>query len=269
MNLLAIGDLHLGHAVNRQALAAMEDHGDDWLLLAGDVGETDEQYRFAFDTLAPRFGTIVWVPGNHDLWTLDPGQPRGEALYRHRVGLCRDYGVLTPEDAYPKWPAAAPRFTVVPMFLLYDYSFCPREVGPARAVEWAAEAGILAVDEQMLHPDPFPSRAAWCRARIALTLERLQALPAGERLILLNHYPLRYDHVDIPLVPRYSPWCGTRLTSDWHRRFNVAHVVYGHLHRRGSHERDRVRFDEVSLGNPRQWKQGRPIRHYLRQIAST
>jgi hypothetical protein len=54
-------------------------------------------------------------------------------------------------------------------------------------------------------------------------------------------------------MPRFSIWCGTRRTEDWHLRFNAAVVASGHLHIRSTSYRDGVRFEEVSLGYPRQW----------------
>ena len=93
------------------------------------------------------------------------------------------------------------------------------------------------------------------------------SLPPDVRIILANHFPLRRDHAVLPRIPRFSIWCGTTKTEDWHRRFNVEAVVYGHLHLRASRELDGVRFDEVSLGYPKQWDQNtRGAEHYLRQI---
>ena len=71
--------------------------------------------------------------------------------------------------------------------------------------------------------------------------------------MLVNHYPLQRDHAVLPRIPRFSPWCGTRLTEGWHQRFRAVAVVYGHLHVRCSFEQDGVAFHEVSLGYPGQW----------------
>ena len=100
MRLLALSDLHVGYAVNREALAGLAACPDDWLILGGDLGETGDHMRFVFDTLGPRFRQLVWVPGNHELWTSrEAGQLLGGAeKYEHLVALCRSYGVLTPED---------------------------------------------------------------------------------------------------------------------------------------------------------------------------
>ncbi len=272
MKLWAISDLHLGHEVTRRALRELPAHPGDWLILAGDVGESEAHLHFALRTLAPRFEKLLWVPGNHDLWTpeRDPGALRGEAKYRRLVAICRSYGVLTPEDPYPRWPVApadggAP-YLLAPLFLLYDYSFRPDGIAEEEAVAWAAASGVVCADEYLLHPAPHPSRQAWCSARLAATEERLAAAADGHRPILISHWPLRQDLVTLRRVPRFSIWCGTRATDDWHRRFGAAAVVYGHLHIKGTHFRDGVRFEEVSLGYPRDWDQDRGVVGYLRQI---
>ena len=54
--------------------------------------------------------------------------------------------------------------------------------------------------------------------------------------------------------PEFAMWCGTELTEDWHLRFPAAAAVYGHLHIPLTLEFDGVRFEEVSLGYPREWR---------------
>ena len=48
MKLYAISDLHLGFEVNQRALSGITGHPDDWLILAGDVGETAIHLELAF-----------------------------------------------------------------------------------------------------------------------------------------------------------------------------------------------------------------------------
>lgn len=267
MQLYAISDLHVAYAENRQALTAMPPHPTDWLIVAGDVGETVDHLHFALDIITRRFARVLWVPGNHDLWTLPhvAGDRRGEAKYRQLVDICRGYGVLTPEDPYIAWPGDGAPCLLAPLFLLYDYSFRPDDVPAAGALAWAEQEGIVCADELLLHPDPYPSREAWCAARCAYTEARLQAA-AGTPLILINHFPLRQDLAVLPRIPRFSLWCGTRQTEDWHLRFNAQAVIYGHLHIPGTRWRDGVRFEEVSFGYPKQRKSDRPIESYLRKI---
>ena len=271
MNLWAISDLHLGHRVNRRALDSIRRRPKDWLILAGDVGDTAAQVAEAFAFLRDRFAQLIWVPGNHELWTTSsfPGSPdarRGEERYRELVAIARSFGVLTPDDAYPIWPGTERPIIIAPLFTHYDYSFRPEAVSSAEVVDWAAAGGVVTADESFLCPVPFSNSVAWCAARVASTTARLAALPTEYATILVNHYPLEHEHAVLPRMPRYTPWCGTTLTAGWHRRFRAISVVYGHLHIRRSFEQDNVFFHEVSLGYPGQWDQSLTIDSYLRRI---
>jgi predicted phosphodiesterase len=268
MKLLAISDLHLRYEGTRKALEDLPPHPEDWLIVAGDVGETEQHLRFALAVLKRRFARLFWVPGNHDLWTAPPhpAEPRGVEKYNRLVAICRDYGVLTPEDPYIAWPGPGPRVLIAPLFVLYDYTFRPDDVPVEEAIAWAAEENILCSDEVLLLPDPFPSRQAWCAARVAATEPRLAAAAAEAPLILINHWPLKRDLAILPRVPRFSIWCGTQRTEEWHLRFRAQAVIYGHLHIRATKHRDSVRFEEVSLGYPHDWDARRGIEPYLREI---
>jgi 3',5'-cyclic AMP phosphodiesterase CpdA len=196
VNLWAISDLHVGYEENRQAVAALEPMPDDWLIIAGDTGETPTHLDFVLKALVPRFAQIVWTVGNHDLWTPHslPPERRGVAHYERLVRLCRSYGVLTPEDPFAVWPGDGPRTAIVPTFGLYDYTFRPASVPADDAVAWAAAAGVRCADEDLLSPSPFGSRQEWCAARVGHTEQRLEMLPQDTRVILVNHWPLLHEH---------------------------------------------------------------------------
>ncbi|MET9856582.1 metallophosphoesterase [Streptomyces sp. NPDC006450] len=235
---------------------------DDWLVIAGDVGEILDDVAAVLRLLADRFDTVIWAPGNHELWThpQDPVQLRGEARYRRIVEICRGLGVLTPEDPYPVWDGPGGPLRIAPLFVLYDYSFLPPGCTTKdQALARAYESGAVCSDEFLLHPDPYPSREAWCRARVAETEARLDACPKDVPLLLVNHYPLVREPTDILYFPEFAQWCGTRATADWHTRYPVQGVVYGHLHIPRTTVHDGVPFHEVSLGYPREWRRhGRP-----------
>lgn len=268
MKLYAISDLHLAQPVNRDALESLPSYSEDWLILGGDIGEKEEHLQVALSCLTHRFQRVLWVPGNHDLWTLPSDQTglRGVAKYQRLVSICQNYDVLTPEDPYVLWPGDGQPCLLAPLFTLYDYSFRPPSVPAESAVAWAEESGVLCTDEYLLHPDPYPSRAAWCQARCDYTERRLRETKPDLPLVLINHFPLRQDLIHLPMLPRFSLWCGTHRTEDWHTRFPVLAVIYGHLHTRGTRLRDGVRFEEVSLGYTRDWQQEKGMRAYLREI---
>jgi 3',5'-cyclic AMP phosphodiesterase CpdA len=268
--LLAVSDLHIGMADNRPITESLRpSHPDDWLIVAGDVGELTEDIEWALGLLAGRFAKVIWAPGNHELWTPkeDPVQSRGEERYQYLVEMCRRLGVVTPEDPFPVWRGPDGPVAVAPLFLLYDYTFrVPGVTTKEESLARAHESGIVCTDEYLLHPDPYPSRDDWCRARVELTRRRLEAHDPALPLVLVNHFPLVRQPTEVLWHPEFAQWCGTVLTADWHRRFRTAAVVYGHLHIPRTTWYDGVRFEEVSIGYPREWrKRGHP-KGLLRQI---
>src|SRR5699024_6377566 len=227
------------------------------------------------DTLArlrERFARVVWVPGNHELWTThrDPVQLRGQWRYDELVRRCREIGVDTPEDDFPVWKHADVPLTIAPLFLLYDYSWRSPEAAGAtlpEALRQARAARVVCTDEFMLHPDPYATKYEWCQYRRELTARRLSALPTDSRTILVSRWPL-HRHTTEPLRhPEFAMWCGTDATADWHLRYRAVLSVYGHLHIPRTTYQDGVRFEEVSVGYPKEWRHrargATPIRRLL------
>ncbi|HWX86607.1 MAG TPA: metallophosphoesterase [Solirubrobacteraceae bacterium] len=266
----AISDLHVTHPENRLVVERLRPHNDaDWLLVCGDVSDSIEDVEWALGLLSRRFHTVVWTPGNHELWTTPDERPglRGEKRYRHLVDACRRIGVLTPEDPYAVWEGEGGPLAVAPLFVLYDYSF-GRNIAATKAESLARahSAGVVCSDEFLLHPDPYSSRDAWCHARVDITEAKLRNCDRDIPLVIVNHFPLTDHPTRVLLHPEFAQWCGTTRTADWHVCFNVAAVVYGHLHIPRTTWQDGVRFEEVSLGYPREWHRRLSHRPVLRQI---
>jgi 3',5'-cyclic AMP phosphodiesterase CpdA len=256
--LLAVSDLHVRYPDNRAIVEGLRPiTDDDWLIVAGDVAEQVGDVEWALGLLRRRFARVIWVPGNHELWTRtkDPVQLRGDARYRHLVETCRALDVLTPEDPFPIWDCGGGPVTVAPLFLLFDYSFLP--CGTTTSEEGLAaayRAGVVCTDEHLLHPDPYPDRAAWCAARVTESARRLDACDPQLPTVLVNHWPLTRLPTRVLRHPEFALWCGTERTADWHVRYRATAVVYGHLHIPRVTREDGVRFVEASLGYPREWK---------------
>ena len=129
----------------------------------------------------------------------------------------------------------------------------------------ARERNVVATDEFLLSPEPYPTREAWCRDRLASTRARLEQLDWMTPTVLVNHFPLVREPCDALFYPEFSLWCGTTKTADWHTRYNAVCSVYGHLHIPRTTWYDDVRFEEVSVGYPREWRRRKPY-SWLRQV---
>ncbi|HEY0452087.1 metallophosphoesterase [Actinophytocola sp.] len=255
-SLYAVSDLHVSYPENRDVVSGLRaESPGDWLLVAGDVAERFASVEWALGTLREKFAKVIWVPGNHELWTPpdDPVTLRGVARYEALVEMARRLDVVTPEDPYPVWTGGAEPVTIAPLFLLYDYTFRPDGCATkAEGLAYAHQTGVVCTDEYLLHPDPYPTRDAWSRARVATTEARLAEITTPT--VLVNHYPLVREPTRVLRYPEFAQWCGTEATADWHTRFNAAAMVYGHLHIPRTTVYDGIRFDEVSLGYPREWQ---------------
>lgn len=112
MRLLAISDLHLGNVANRDALLALPDFPDDWLIVAGDVAEGLDQLNMAFGELARRFRKVIWTPGNHELWSIPSG--RGDSplrdIYFKYATENTGWGLAAQATVDPKLDALPPSF---------------------------------------------------------------------------------------------------------------------------------------------------------------
>jgi predicted phosphodiesterase len=254
--LFAVSDLHVDHAENRTLVDQLRPRsGNDWLIVCGDVADSPEDVERVLAMLRERFERVIWTPGNHELLANrdDPPQLRGEQRYLHLVERCQRIGVTTPEDPFLIWDGQGGPAQIAPLFLLYDYTF-GRNVAATReeALQRAYDAGVVCVDEFLLHPDPYPSREAWCQARVKESERRLGTSDPSLPMVLINHFPLLDEPTRVLRHPEFAQWCGTIHTADWHRRFRASAVVYGHLHIPRTTWHDGVRFEEVSLGYPRE-----------------
>ncbi|WP_062358143.1 metallophosphoesterase family protein [Herbidospora yilanensis] len=268
--LLAISDVHVGYPENREIVERIRPRSEtDWLLLPGDVSEKVADFEWVLGTLASRFAKVVWAPGNHDLWThpSETVQLRGVERYEHLVKVARDLGVVTPEDPYPTWEGPDGPVTVAPLMVLYDYTYrVPGVTTKEAALKLAYDKGVVCTDEMVLHADPYDGIDEWCAARAEETERRLAERPGGLPTVLVNHYPLVRDPTFVLRHPEFAIWCGTDRTADWHIRFGAIAMVYGHLHIPRTTWYDGVRFEEVSLGYPREWRPRGTTPGELRQI---
>lgn len=256
-SIFAISDLHSSYEANRRVIDDMRPEcDDDWLIVAGDVAETFREIEKTLRELRRRFAKVIWAPGNHDLWTLreDPVQLRGETRYQALVQMCGDNDILTPEDEFAIWSGPTGPLTIVPLFQLYDHSWrVPGIRTKKESLEHAYRAGVVCSDEMLLHPDPYPDREAWCNARLKKSERFLFALGPNVKTVLVSHWPLVREPTNLLRFPEFAQWCGTTRTADWHIRFRAEVVVYGHLHIPRTTHYDGVRFEEVSMGYPREW----------------
>lgn len=238
--LWAISDIHVTFPENQHIVDQLfpQDPGD-CLIVAGDVAEKIPDVVRTMSKLVKRFHTVIWTPGNHELFNRKSDRLNGKARYRSLVGQLRALGVITPEDPYPVFGGV----TVCPLFTLYDYSFRPVGLTAKQAV---AQAKIKLDDELAIAP--YVDIPQWCAERVEYTEDRLKATKGPK--ILVNHWPLVIEPTHRLFENDIALWCGTSATRDWAVRFNALMAIHGHLHIPAETRVDGISHIEVSLGYP-------------------
>ena len=214
--------------------------GEDWLIVAGDVGTTFGDIERALRLLQQRYAKVIWVPGNHELWTHnhDPMQLRGAARYEALVQMCRDNVILTPRTSLQFGPARPDRSR--------DHRAALSALRPLLARARHNDKDLRRRGD--VAPRSVPDRESWCDARLKESERRLSALGPDVNTVLVSHWPLVRQPTDALRFPQFARWCGTSRTAYWHTRFRAEVAVYGHLHITRTTHYDDVRFEEVSLG---------------------
>ena len=85
------------------------------------------------------------------------------------------------------------------------YTFQPPGIsGKAEGLARAYASGVVCTDEWLLHPDPYPSREDWCRARVEFTQRRLKGRDLAMPVILVNHFPLVRQPTEVLHYPQFA-----------------------------------------------------------------
>lgn len=245
--LWAVSDLHAAVKANTTHIDAIAPTDPtDWLIVAGDVAERQDLIVRVMAKFVERFDTVIWVPGNHELFSRSADRYRGREKYMALVKSLREMGVITPEDPYPMFGGV----TIAPLFTLYDYSFRGEGMTVDEALAAANRHNVVMSDELAIAP--FVDIRAWCWDRLAYTTKRLSRIEGPT--ILVNHWPLVQEPTLRMRWPELALWCGTKHTRSWPRRYHAEAVIYGHLHMPGIMQVDGIKHIEVSLGYPREWR---------------
>jgi predicted phosphodiesterase len=230
MRVFALSDVHADYDANVRWLTDLSsaEHQDDLLVLAGDVSDSLETLERTFRGLRQRFGTVVYVPGNHDLWVRGDASRTSLEKFEAVCGVAEDCGVSTS-------PVHRGALTVVPLLGWYDYSFGePSDELNARWADFRA----------CRWPESFDAAAitSWFLQR------NEHALAAdNETVISFSHFLPRIDVMPayIPAERRMLyPVLGSTRIEDQIRVLQPDIHVYGH-----SHVNRRVRLDGIDYVN--------------------
>ncbi len=236
MKIYALSDIHIDYAENRKWLMDLstEDFRDDVLILAGDVSDIVKYLMLAFSELMKRFKIVLFVPGNHDLWTCRNKIGNSLVYFEVIKNLASDYGVRME-------PITIANISIIPLLGWYDYTFGKP----------AEELSAVWRDFQACSwPDNFNEEAI-TRHFIAMNEPFLTL--QNDHIISFSHFMPRIDLMP-SFIPRYKqvlyPVLGTSLLEEQIRRLGPDIHIYGHTHVNMMGQRDGISYINNAFGYP-------------------
>lgn len=217
MRVFTVSDLHVDYPENLEWVLALpsDEFGHDVLVLPGDVTDSLELLKSTFEVLKSKFGEVLFVPGNHELWVDGVEFECSLEKFHAVMAQCKASGVET--DVF-----TAGKLSIVPLLSWYDFSFgepcayLQRAWRDFRACRWPAH---------------LKTSAQICEFFLQRNAEVLGTV--NERIISFSHFLPRIDVMPARIPEhrrRVYPVLGSAALDTQVKRLNSAMHIYGHSH---------------------------------------
>jgi hypothetical protein len=232
MRLAVTSDLHLPRTpagVIEGMVADLAAHAPDAAVLAGDLGESSEDFEPCLALFRKLACCVLVLAGNHDLF---PGRAGSRQLWRHVLPeTVRQLGFHWLEGE----PFVQGGVAVAGTVAWSDYSAADLAV-PAAPRDFAREKHSFSPDDRVDWPWSDQEFAALVGQDFLGVLDRLEADAGVKEVVVVTHMPIldgqllpRPDNPDLGFMKAYFG----NLTPGREvlRRGKVTHVVSGHTHK--------------------------------------
>lgn len=231
MRVFATSDLHTDYRENFVWLTQLSDsaYRDDTLIVAGDISDRIEIIRETLLLLRAKFRSVLFTPGNHELWVRN-GEFNSIDKLNEILRLCDDLGITTK-------PLRLDDLWIVPLFSWYDGVYDPSMNAWAdfHLCKWPNDAHPL--------PDYF------------LRLNEPHLKPYVAPVITFSHFIPRADLLPPPEYLRIS-WLAhvsiCKALDDQIRKLESRVHVCGHTHTTLDRVIDNVRYVQNAVRYPKE-----------------
>ena len=251
MRVFALSDVHVDYPANAKWIEELSprDFRDDILILAGDVSDKLSRLEGCLELLTRRFGQVLFVPGNHDLWVFR------DRPARNSFDKLQAIAEVIANCGASMGPFKTGNVEIIPLFSWYDFSFgAPTETLRAGWMDFHA----------CRWPDGFDE------GRISRHFAKSNPThSSAEHVITFSHFLPRIDLMS-STMPEDSQWIYPALGATWldeQIRGLGAHLhVFGHSHVPRRVQLDGVTYVSNPLGYPHEsWLRRAPLSPIYRE----
>lgn len=237
MRVFALSDIHVDYENNAKWVENLStaDYQDDLLILAGDVSDRLLTLSWCLRTFTHRFKTVLFVPGNHELWVVRDG-PHKNSFEKF------DEVCTVVEDAGASMRAFRDgALYIMPLLGWYDFTFgAPGETLKTVWMDFVA----------CRWPEGFGPREV---SRHFSAMNATSVPDGVEHVITFSHFMPRIDLMpaSIPNEQRmlYPVLGSTRIDAELRQLKSRMHV-YGHSHVNRRKTIDHVTYVNNAFGYP-------------------
>lgn len=210
-------DLHLGITKREEIeplVATIAAERPDLTVIAGDIGEGEENIRACLALFEGMPGEVAALGGNHDVWALSApwklGGPDSQELWERVLPeAVRDSGMRWLEEE--TWRSGG--LAVAGSIAWYDYTGAAEDIPPQPEAFWVELKHKTLPNGRFINPDAKFINWPWtdvefANARADALVERVTALeadPGVEAILLVTHMPIFREQLVIkPDVPNWG-----------------------------------------------------------------
>lgn len=272
MRIASVSDLHVDYLGNHPVIDAMVDRVRsekiDVLVLAGDLSSDVTKTLKLIARMANVASHVVFVPGNHDLWTPLEGAANFNANKTDTWFLYRE---VYPEACHqlkihylPNEPLLLGKNAVVGTCGWYDYSFASSENNQIKSdhfsrgnfsgLQWADATRTCFRDkngDRMKEPDIV-------QTMVDDLLAQLKSVPKDvDNIIGISHFlPFKelLEEKTSPIWAYITAFLGSNLIGEAFKTdTRVKNIIYGHTHTPREMKLGDINLISTPLGYPKEW----------------
>lgn len=264
----AISDIHSDHPANDKWLEALpeSEYLHDVLIVAGDVSDKMDVLDKTLTTLRSKFGQVLYVPGNHDLW-VRRGRKKTHDIASSMDKL-NDINLLCDRCDVQTGPVVIPgRCIICP--LLSWYSRTSTSTNPPQGYkssvlkmwmdfincDWEATTGDVndTVNARLIQASLVNKRMLEMNSGRLKILESLCARHADLPIITFSHFVPRQDLLPPIERLRFKELIDVSISGNLDQQIRSANSsihVFGHTHIPCNRTIDGVQYIQQPLGYP-------------------